>query len=86
MLNSKVGKKAKLLADILFMGKSVRHLGGVCVCVCVCVSVCVCWGCLHMCSCFGKTPHRNILMFECLVSLRSCQDQRMGNVEGEKQK
>ena len=36
--SSKVGKKAKLLADTLIMGKSVR------LCVCVCVCVCVCWG------------------------------------------
>lgn len=58
MLNSKVGKEAKLLADTLFMGKSVRHLGG----------VCVLRGCLRICSPFGKTPRINTWRSECLVS------------------
>ena len=52
MLNSKVGKKAKLLADTLFMGKSVRHLG-----VCVCVCVCVCAGGVYTCALALGKPH-----------------------------
>ena len=52
MLNSKVGKKAKLLADTLFMGKSVRHLGGY-----VCVFVCVCAGGVYICALSLGKPH-----------------------------